>query len=120
MRDYRKIKAWKLADDLAVQLYTCTKAFPKEELFALTSQLRRAAYSVPANIAEGAGRRTVKDFLRFLDISKGSINEVQYFVHLATRLNYLSSGDAKLLVSAAEEVSKCLAGYIMAVESDFK
>ena len=76
MRDFRKIKAWILADELTVSVYGLSKSFPKEELFALTSQLRRAAYSVPANIAEGAGRRTSKDFLRFLDISKGSIKIV--------------------------------------------
>ena len=109
-----------MADELTVQLYTITKVFPKDELFALTSQLRRAAYSVPSNIAEGAGRRTVKDFLRFLDIAKGSINEVQYFVHLASRLNYLSENDAESLRSAADEVAKCLAGYIKAIESDLK
>ena len=118
MRDFRKIIAWQLADELVVEIYTRTQLFPKGELFALTSQLRRAAYSVPANIAEGSGRRTTKDFLRFLDISKGSINEVLYFVHLATRLNYLSLEDGKPLTVAAEEVSKCLAGYIRAVESD--
>lgn len=120
MRNYRKIKAWELADDLAVQIYMLTKQFPKGEIFALTSQLRRAGYSVPSNIAEGAGRRTTKDFVRFLDIAKGSINEVQYFLHLASRLNYLSAEEATLLISAADEVSKCLTGYIKAVESDFK
>jgi len=120
MRDFRKIKAWMLADELTVRIYAMTKQFPKDELFALTSQLRRAAYSVPANIAEGAGRRTVKDFLRFLDIAKGSINEVLYFVHLASRLDYFSSADAASLVMAAEEVSKCLAGYIKALEVDLK
>lgn len=118
MRDYRKIKAWELGDNLAVQIYTHTKRFPKDELYALTSQIRRAAYSVPANIAEGAGRRTVRDFLRFMDVAKGSINEVQYFVHLASRLNYLSAVDAKTLMEASEEVAKCLAGYIKAVETD--
>jgi four helix bundle protein len=120
MRDYRKIKAWVLADNLAVQIYMLTKQFPKDEMFALTSQLRRAGYSVPSNIAEGAGRRTSKDFVRFLDIAKGSINEVQYFLHLADRLDYLSSGDAESSVKAADEVAKCLAGYIKAVEADIK
>ncbi|MEE9367557.1 MAG: four helix bundle protein [Pontiella sp.] len=120
MRDFRKIKAWQLADELTLQLYTITKRFPKEELFALTSQLRRAAYSVPSNIAEGAGRRTVKDFLRFLDIAKGSINEVQYFVHLASRLHYLTKDDASSLTVAADEVAKCLSGYMKAIESDLK
>ena len=118
MRNYRKIKAWQLADDLAVDLYAKTKAFPKEELFALVSQLRRAAYSVPSNIAEGAGRRTTKDFLRFLDISKGSINEVQYFLHLSARLEYLSTEDAQQLIGLAQEVAKCFLGYIKAVEQD--
>ena len=103
-----------------MQIYVHTKQFPKDEQFALTSQLRRAAYSVPANIAEGAGRRTVKDFLRFMDIAKGSINEVQYFIHLASRLNYLSAVDAETLMEASEEVAKCLTGYIKAVESDLE
>jgi len=120
MRDFRKIKAWQLADELTVRLYTVTKRFPKDGLFALTSQLRRAAYSVPANMAEGAGRRTVKDFFRFLDIAKGSINEVQYFVHLASRLEYPSADDAESLMNASEEVARCLAGYIKAGEVDLK
>ena len=120
MRDYKKIKAWELADDLAVEIYVKTKCFPKEELFALVSQLRRAGYSVPSNIAEGAGRRTTKDFVRFLDIAKGSINEVQYFIHLADRLGYLVRSDVDRLKGQAEEVSKCLSGYIKAVESDLK
>jgi four helix bundle protein len=120
MRDFHKIIAWKLADNLTVRLYDATKKFPKEELFALTSQLRRAAYSVPLNIAEGAGRRTTKDFLRFLDIARGSINEVQYFVHLASRLKYLSADDATALLDDSDEVARCLAGYIKAVESDLK
>ena len=75
---------------------------------------------MPSNISEGAGRRTVKDFLRFLDIAKGSVNEVQYFIHLAARLQYLSGDESQKLVSAAEEVAKCLTGYIKAVESDLK
>ena len=118
MRDYRKIKAWEFADNLAVQIYMLSKNFPKDEMFALTSQLRRAGYSVPSNIAEGAGRRTTKDFIRFLDIAKGSINEVQYFLHLARRLEYLQAHEAEDLIAKAEETAKCLTGYIKAVESD--
>ena len=118
MRSFRKIKAWQLADDLTVEIYAVTKGFPKEELFALVSQLRRAAYSVPSNSTEGAGRRTTRDFVRFLDIAKGSINEVQYFLHLAKRLNYLSNTEAGNLIDKANNVAKCLSGYIKAVESD--
>ena len=82
MRDYTKIEAWKLADDLTVLIYQITKAFPKEELYGLTSQLRRAAASVPANIAEGSARGTNKDYLHFLFIARASLTEAHYFVHL--------------------------------------
>ncbi|MCF7888940.1 MAG: four helix bundle protein [Victivallales bacterium] len=90
MRDYKKIKAWMLADSLAVDIYKIGISFPREELYAMTSQIRRAAYSVPANIAEGAGRRTIKDYLHFLDIAKGSLNETEYFIHLSKRPGYIT------------------------------
>lgn len=89
MRDYKKIRAWQNADDLAVMIYHITRTFPKEEIYGLTSQLRRAAYSVPANIVEGATRSSKKDYLRFLSIARASLSEVEYFLHLAGRLEYL-------------------------------
>ena len=70
MRDYTKIKAWQKADDLTVAVYDVTKSFPREEVYALTSQIRRASYSVPANIVEGATRESKKDYLHFLYIPK--------------------------------------------------
>src|SRR5207249_3664946 len=75
MRDYTKIKAWRLADDLTVAVYERTRSFPKEEMYGLTSQLRRASYSVPANIVEGASRESKKDYLHFLYIARGSLSE---------------------------------------------
>ena len=66
MRDYKKIKAWQLADDLTVAIYERTRSFPREELYGLTSQLRRASYSVPANVVEGASRESKRDYLHFL------------------------------------------------------
>jgi len=72
MRDYTKINAWAFADDLTVAIYAATKSFPKDEVYALTSQIRRASYSVPSNIAEGAARDTQKDYLHFLYIARGS------------------------------------------------
>ncbi len=118
MRDYTKIKAWVLSDDLAVEIYRRTRNFPSDEKYALTSQVRRAAYSVPANISEGAGRRTTKDFVRFLDMSMGSINEIGYFCHLAHRLGYMDDSMYLPLKERIDAVSKCLAGYIRAVEKD--
>src|SRR5512141_1260580 len=97
MRDYRKIEAWKLADDFTVAVYASTRAFPREELYGLTSQLRRAAYSVPANIAEGSSRESQRDYLHFLYIARGSLTEAQYFVHLAQRLGYLGAAEADAL-----------------------
>ena len=73
MRDYTKILAWQKADDLTVAVYELTRRFPKDELYALTSQLRRAAYSVPANIVEGSSRESKKDYLHFLHIARGSL-----------------------------------------------
>ena len=115
MRDYTKIDAWKFADDLAVAVYQATQTFPKEEVYGLTSQFRRASYSVPANIAEGAARETKKDYLHFLHISRGSLSETQYFIHLSARLNYLPAESATKLQAQARRTFACLQGLIQAV-----
>lgn len=120
MRDYRKIEAWKLADDITLSVYEQTRSFPKEELYGLTSQLRRAAYSVPSNIAEGASRGTQKDYLHFLYISRGSLSETQYFIHLAGRLGYISPQQAEALQAQIKQAFACLHGLIKAVEFEAK
>src|SRR5882672_5725106 len=97
MRDYTKIEAWKLADDLTVAIYERTRTFPREEIYGLTSQMRRASYSVPANIVEGSSRESKRDYLHFLYIARGSLSETQYFIHLAQRLNYLTDAESKAL-----------------------
>ncbi|HYG22166.1 MAG TPA: four helix bundle protein [Verrucomicrobiae bacterium] len=116
MRDYRKIQAWKLSDELTLAVYECTRNFPQAEIYGLTSQLRRAAYSVPANIVEGSSRETQRDYLHFLYISRGSLSETQYFVHLASRLGYLTTEQAELLEGAGRRTFACLHGLITAVE----
>jgi four helix bundle protein len=78
MRDHRNLRAFQLADELALLVYRETTGFPKEEMFGLTSQVRRAAVSVSSNIAEGSGRSSDVDFLRFLDMANGSLRELQY------------------------------------------
>jgi four helix bundle protein len=118
MRDYTKIEAWKLSDDLTVAVYEATRAFPREELYGLTSQLRRAAYSVPANIAEGSSRESKRDYLHFLYISRGSLSETQYFIHLAQRLGYLNPTDGQRLTAQTKATFACLHGLIKAVERE--
>lgn len=118
MRDYTKIEAWKRADDLTVAIYEQTQAFPKEELYGLTAQLRRAAYSVPANIAEGSARESKRDYLHFLYIARGSLTEVQYFVHLSHRLGYLSDTDYQTLSEQIKGTFACLHGLIQAVKRE--
>src|SRR5213083_3420176 len=108
MRDYTKIEAWKLADDLTVVIYQRTRSFPKEELYGLTSQLRRASYSVPANIAEGSARESKRDYLHFLYIARGSLSETQYFIHLSSRLGYLAEDDAARLTTQTKQAFGCL------------
>jgi four helix bundle protein len=115
-RDFTKIQAWKLADDLAVDVYVSTRNFPREELYGLTSQLRRAASSTPANIAEGSNRTSQKDYLHFLSVASGSLAEVRYFLHLSNRLGYLSEAEYKKLVVVAEATSKTLAGLMSTIQ----
>jgi four helix bundle protein len=118
MRDYRNIQAWKFADDLAVAVYAATKAYPRAELYGLTSQLRRAVTSVPANIVEGAARNSQKDYLHFLQIARGSLAETHYLLHLSQRLGYLGRAEHMALAQQAESAARVLAGLIRAVESE--
>ncbi|WP_288447433.1 four helix bundle protein [uncultured Chryseobacterium sp.] len=90
MRDYKKYDTWKIAHELVKEIYTISENFPKSELFGLTSQIRRAAVSIPTNIAEGCGRFTDKEFARFLDISIGSTNETEYLLLLSCDLGFTS------------------------------
>lgn len=118
MRDYTKIEAWKLADDLTARIYERTRSFPKEEIYGLTSQLRRASYSVAANIVEGSARESKKDYLHFLYIARASLSETQYFIHLARRLGYLAEAEADKLHEQTKIAFACLHGLIHAVEKE--
>jgi four helix bundle protein len=118
MRDYTKIEAWRLADDLTVNVYARTRRFPKEERYGLTSQVRRASYSVPSNIVEGASRESKRDYLHFLYIARGSLSETQYFIHLARRLGYLGEEESEILRGQTKLTFACLHGLIRAVEKE--
>jgi four helix bundle protein len=95
MRDHRKLEVFHLADDLAMSVYGATRGFPREEVFGLAAQMRRSAVSVPANIVEGCARQGERDYVRFLDISFGSVREIGYFIDLAARLNYITGDVAE-------------------------
>ncbi|MCB2211969.1 four helix bundle protein [bacterium] len=112
MRDHTKLTAFQLADDLAVAIYQSTRAFPKDELYGLTSQMRRAAVSVPSNIVEGCARNSKADYLRFLDIAFGSLRELEYQITLAKRLHYLQEPNSEELLDLAKQASKVLHGLI--------
>jgi len=116
-RDFKEIIAWQKADDLAVEIYQeAGKSFPADERFGLTSQIRRAATSIPANIAEGSGRETLKDFVRFWNNAQGSLSEVEYFLHLANRLNYFDEKTFTNLENQRAEVGRLLNGFIKPIQ----
>lgn len=93
MRDYKNYTVWQESHQLTLIAYQLTKSFPKEELFGITSQLRRATSSVPTNIAEGCGRESDADFRRFLIMAHGSATEVEYLIFLSAELNYVSKSE---------------------------
>ncbi|HPO14458.1 MAG TPA: four helix bundle protein [Candidatus Hydrogenedentes bacterium] len=117
MRDHTKLRAFELADELVLEIYTATKAFPKEEMFGLTSQLRRAALSIASNIVEGCARTSSADFLHFLDMAYGSAREVEYQVSVAYRLGYFYVEMYKTLKSKCEETGKVLNGLIRSLRT---
>jgi len=103
---YRDLHVWRMAMDLAVQSYEVTKGFPAEEQFGMTSQIRRASVSVPANIAEGHGRDTTGAFIQFLRVAQGSLKELETHLILASRLNMLSEPKLGEMLAATEEIGK--------------
>ena len=118
MRDHTKLRAFELADELAISVYRITAGFPREELFGLTSQLRRAAVSVPSNIVEGCARDTEKDYIRFLNIAFGSLRELHYQLSLSSRLGFLNSQDFSTIELAVTETEKVLNGLIRSFRRD--
>lgn len=118
MRDHKKLRAFELADEVALMVYGATKIFPKEEAFALTSQIRRAAVSVPSNIVEGCAKSSEKDYLRFLDIAFGSLRELHYQIDLSFRLNYLTQEHKENLEPKITETEKVLNGLIRSLRNN--
>ena len=112
MRDFRGLKVWKKAHQLALDVYRATVAFPRDEVYGLASQMRRAGASVPANIAEGCGRDGNAELARFLHIAAGSASELEYLLLLARDLSLLSAVDYEQLSTQATEVKRMLTSLI--------
>ena len=112
MHNYKELKVWQKSMDLVVKVYEVTRGFPKDELFGLTSQLRRAAVSIALNIAEGGGCESDLEFARFLDISLRSSYETVTALQIAARLKYCKPDVADELVAATEEIARMTTGLI--------
>lgn len=110
VRPHEKLEVWRKAVDFVVAVYKATEPFPREEKFGLVSQLRRAAVSVPANIAEGAARVSVKEFLHFISNAQGSASEVETELFIAHRLGYLPESEHTRLRSTLDETGRMMAG----------
>jgi four helix bundle protein len=116
-KPHKKLNAWSDAVDLAQQIYRVTERFPSNEQFGLTSQIRRAAVSIPSNIAEGAARQTKKEFLNFLHIAKDSLSELDTQLEIARRLEYLDQARWETLDERLERIDCMLSGLVRSLRS---
>ena len=114
--NYRELDVWQKSMDLAKLCYEVTKQFPKDEMFGMTSQIRRAAASVPANIAEGNGRATTKDYLKHLSIARGSLLEVETHVILSNEVGLLPKTDTDRCLGLCDEIGRMLTGLRRSLE----
>lgn len=115
IRGYQDLECWQKAMDLVVDTYQVTKTFPSDERYGLVAQLRRAAVSVPSNIAEGRGRFGLGGFLYHLSVATGSLVEVETQFLISQRLNYLNQSEARLVLGKTAEVRRLLAGMVRAL-----
>jgi four helix bundle protein len=116
MEDFKGLKVWTKAHELTLEIYQRTRSFPKDEIYGLTSQLRRAAASIGANIAEGCGRRSDAEMKRFLQIARGSASELEYHLLLARDLQLVAGDEFKNLEARVHEVQRMLAALVQRLQ----
>jgi four helix bundle protein len=116
MRPHRKLDVWNKGINFVVNIYEVTQKFPRSEEYALSQQIRKAAISLPSNIAEGAARQTKKEFIQFLHIAQGSASEIDTQLEIALRLNYLTVDEKNKLDSELESIGKMLTGLIKSLK----
>jgi four helix bundle protein len=118
MKDFRKLKVWQKAHQLTLKTYKATATFPKIEIYGITSQIRRSAVSIPANIAEGCGRNGDAELARFLQIAMGSASELEYHLLLAHDLNFLGHYEHEKLANEVVDVKRMLTSFIQKLRAD--
>lgn len=118
MKDFRKLNVWEKSHLLTLEVYKATKSFPKDELYGLTNQMRRASVSIPSNIAEGCGRGSDAELSRFCQISTGSANELEYQILLSHDLGYLENLLYEKLTTMVTEVKRMLTSFIQKLRAD--
>ena len=116
-KGYEQLNVWQKAMDLTVEIYGITKHFPREELYGITNQMRRAAVSIPSNIAEGHSRNRQKEFLKFLCIAKGSNAELFTQLLICERVGYISSSNIKPIKQLSQEIARMLTSLITRIEA---
>ena len=112
MKDFKELEIWKRSHKLTIEIYRATQKFPKEEIYGLTSQIRRAVSSIPTNIAEGCGRRMNAELANFLNIASGSASEVEYEILLAEELGYIAKEQSEAWTREISEIRSMLAAYM--------
>ena len=117
IKNFYDLNAWKKAYEFVLEIYKTTKKFPKEELYGMTSQLRRATSSIAANIAEGFSRYHYNDKIRFYHNARGSVSETQNFLFLAKDLSFLNKGEFQRLFELSEEINKLINGLVRSIEN---
>lgn len=114
---WKNLEVWKLADDLAFAIYQATKKYPKEEIYGITSQLRRSALSIPTNIVEGYSRKSDKELSHFINIGLGSLAETKYLIYFSHRLDYLPENEYHELGDGYEKLGKMLWRFYESVQN---
>jgi four helix bundle protein len=120
MRNYRDLQVWKKAHDLTLALYRISQRFPREEIYGITGQLRRAAVSIGANLAEGCGRRSSSELARFVRIAMGSASELDYHLMLSRDLGFMTSDDFATASVTLTEVRKMLTSFLQSIEEQIE
>jgi four helix bundle protein len=118
MRDFKELKVWQKSHSLTLAAYRATETFPKQEIYGLTSQIRRSSSSIPANIAEGCGRKGEAELARFFQIAIGSASELEYHLLLSRDLKLLKTSDYELLTSEVVDIKRMLTSFIQKLNAD--